>query len=333
MLPRPTHPAHDRTPGRGMRADPAALRDPGAVSTSATVTQRRLPALAALTAATAVWGSTFLVTKESLTDVAPTSFVAWRFGIAAVVLASVRPGRLRALSRHERQRATLLGLFVAAGFLLQTTGLQHTAAGVSGFLTGASVMLIPLVAAVAFGARIGAAGWAAVALAEVGLALLTRGGGGSPTLGAVLTLAGAVCFAVHVAGLSQWATPANAYGLTAWSVGVAAAASWVVSLLAGQAAVPESGGAWRALVYVAIVATCLGFGVQAWAQSALSATSAAVVMTLEPVFAAVIATALGSEDLPPAGWVGGLLVVVSMFVAELGPRDCCDARAPRIECC
>lgn len=299
-----------------------------------TLTARsRLPALAALLAATAAWGSTFLVTKHSLNDLAPTTFVTWRFGIAAVVLVALRPGRVRALSRAELRRGGLLGLSVASGFLLQTTGLQHTTAGVSGFLTGASVMLVPLVAAVAFGARVGSAGWAAVVIAGVGLGLLTDGGAAALSLGALVTLGGAACFAVHIAGLSQWASASNAYGLTAWSVVVATAVACVVSLVAGQAAVPTTGAAWRALLYVAVVATCVGFGVQAWAQSALSATTAAVVMTMEPVFAAVIATAVGGEHLAVAGWLGGLLVVSSMFVAELGPRQCCDAVAPRIECC
>jgi drug/metabolite transporter (DMT)-like permease len=293
----------------------------------------RLSALAALLAATAVWGSTFLVTKDSLVALAPTAFVAWRFGIAAVVLVAVRPDTVTALSRVELRRGLWLGLFIASGFLLQTEGLLDTPAGMSGFLTGASVMLIPLVAAVAFGARVGTAGWVAVLLCGVGLALLTSGGGSSLSLAAVLTLGGAACFAGHIAGLSQWATPANAYGLTAWSVGVAAVTSVAVSLLLGHAAFPDTGATWRALLYVALVATCLGFGVQAWAQSALSATTAAVVMTMEPVFAAAIATALGGEHLPVAGWIGGLLVVSSMFVAELGPRECCDALAPRIECC
>lgn len=274
-----------------------------------------------------------MVTKRSLADLEPATFVTWRFGIAALVLVALRPGRVRGLSRVELRQGGLLGFFVAFGFLLQTTGLRHTTAGTSGFLTGASVILIPLVAAAAFGARVGTAGWLAVVLAGSGLGLLTKGDGAALSVGPLLTLSGAACFAVHIAGLSQWATESNAYGLTAWSVAVAAAVAGAVSLMAGQAAVPATGAAWRALLYVALVATCVGFGVQAWAQSALSATTAAVVMTMEPVFAAVIATAVGGEHLPVAGWLGGLLVVVSMFVAELGSRQCCDAVAPRIECC
>jgi drug/metabolite transporter (DMT)-like permease len=149
-------------------------------------------------------------------------------------------------------------------------------------------------------------------------------------------LGGAVCFTGHITGLSQWASSANAYGLTAWSVAVAAllcAAAALSVRVGGGLAVPPSGGAWRSLAYLALAATCLGFVVQAWAQSALTATTAAVVMTMEPAFAALLAATVGDECLPAVGWLGGMLIVSSMFVAELGPRQCCDALSPRVECC
>ena len=76
-----------------------------------------------------------------------------------------------------------------------------------------------------------------------------------------MTLCGAACFAGHIAGLSEWATSANAYGLTAWSVGVAATVSGAVSVLTGQVGVPVTASAWQALLYVALAATCLGFAV------------------------------------------------------------------------
>jgi drug/metabolite transporter (DMT)-like permease len=285
-----------------------------------------------LLAATAVWGSTFLVTKVSLPGMSPASFLLWRFGLAAVVLVVARPGRLRGLSRLERRHGLLLGVFVGAGFLLQTTGLQQTPAGVSGFLIGTAVILTPLVASVFFGETVGRAGWTAVALSTAGIALLVLRST-SLTTGALLTIAGAGCFAVHIAALSRWATPHNAYGLTAWSVCVAAALSAVVAAAQGNLDGPPTETAWRSVTYLALVATCIGLVVQAWAQSALSATSAAVIMTMEPVFAAIIAVAIGGETIAVAGWIGGALVVSSMFIAELGPRDCCDALSPRIECC
>lgn len=103
-----------------------------------------LAATAALVAATAVWGSTFIVTKSSLDEIEPASFLTWRFGIGAVALLLIRPLATIRLSRAEVWRSGLLGVALAAGFLLQTTGLQHTLAGVSGFLTGAAVILTPV---------------------------------------------------------------------------------------------------------------------------------------------------------------------------------------------
>ena len=296
--------------------------------------KRTFPATAGLVAATAVWGSTFIVTKDSLDELDPASFLTWRFGIGAVALLLVRPRAVTRLTRPDRRRSAALGFALATGFLLQTTGLQHTLAGVSGFLTGAAVILTPVVAAVFFKEHIGAAGWAAVALCTLGIAVLAGGVSAPSSLGAALTLGGAACFAVHITGLSQWATRENAYGMTALSVTVAAVLCGVVAAVGADGiTVPTTLAAWQAAFYLGIVATCIGFAVQAWAQSALTATTAAVVMTMEPVFAAVIAIALGESGLGWLGWAGGLLVVAGMALAELGPRQCCDAMAPRVECC
>ena len=296
--------------------------------------KRTVPAIAALVAATAVWGSTFIVTKDSLDELDPASFLTWRFGIGAAVLLLVRPRAVTRLTRTDQRRSAALGVALAAGFLLQTTGLQHTLAGVSGFLTGAAVILTPVVAAVFFKEQVGAAGWAAVALSAVGIGVLAGGVTAGSSVGAALTLAGAACFAVHITGLSQWASRENALGVTTVSVVVAAVICGVVAAAGVDGiTVPTSAAAWRAAAYLGIVATCIGFAVQAWAQAALTATTAAVVMTMEPFFAAVLAVALGEAGLGWLGWAGGLLIVGGMALAELGPRECCDAMAPRVECC
>lgn len=295
-------------------------------------------AVLALLAATFVWGSTFLVTKQALPGTSAASFLVWRFGVAALVLVLLRPAAVVALSSPDRRRGVFLGVFLAAGFLLQTIGLRGTAAGVSGFLTGTAVVLTPVVAAAWFRQRVGPAGWVAVAVATAGIAVMSlRDVALSPP--ALLTLGGAACFAFHISSLSQWATRANAVGLTTVSVAVAAALCGSVALgggvvgLGGGLDLPSGWAGWRSVLYLAVGATCLGFVVQAWAQSQLHAATAAVVMTMEPVFAATIAATAGHESLGWSVWVGGLLVVASMFVAELGPRECCDAMSPRVECC
>ena len=293
----------------------------------------RLAASGALLLATAAWGSTFVVTKSSLGELAPSTFLLWRFGVAALVLGLVSGRRVRALSSTDRLRALVLGGFLGGGFLLQTTGLQDTSAGLSGFLTGSSVVMVPVVASVTSSSRVTRQGWLAVALSAVGLVLLTSGPGASLSTGALLTLAGAAGFAGHITALSAWATPSNALGVTTVSVVVAAVLCGAWSVLAGRLATPSTSGEWAAVLWVALVATCLGLAVQAWAQGALTATSAAVIMTMEPVFAAALAVAVAGEVLAPWAWVGGLLVVVAMGTAEIGARACCDVAAPRVECC
>jgi drug/metabolite transporter (DMT)-like permease len=320
---------------------------PDAVGVGSAPRVSRLPATAALVAATAAWGSTFLVTKQTLDELSPPAVLTWRFGLAAAVLVLARPAKVLALSGTERRRATVVGLFLGTGFLLQTVGLETTDAGTAGFLTGVAVIATPVAARVVFGERVEPLAWASVAVAALGVWLLA-GGPGGVTAGALLTLAGALGFTGHITCLSQWATPGNAYGLTGWSVAVAAllcaAAGAVSGALAGPGgtggsgvsdglAVPSSAGAWVSVAYLALVATCLGFVVQAWAQSQLNAAAAAVVMTMEPVFAALLAVTVGGESLAVIGWLGGALVVASMFLTELGPRGCCDVQSPRLGCC
>jgi drug/metabolite transporter (DMT)-like permease len=306
------------------------------VTASRTSHPGRVAASAALLMATAAWGSTFVVTKSSLDELAPATFLAWRFGVAAVVLLAVTWRRTLAMSPGELRRAVVLGMLLGVGFLLQTTGLQHTTAGLSGFLTGSSVVLVPLVAAAVFGHAVQPTGWAAAGLSAGGLLLLTRGPGtpgGTVTTGAIVTLLGAACFAGHITALGEWATPTNAAALTTISVAVAAGLCGLTALATDGPAAPPSRAAWTSVLYVALIATCMGLAVQAWAQSALSAVSAAVIMTMEPVFAAVLAVGVARESLGPAVWVGGLVIVAAMGVAEIGARECCDIASTRVECC
>ena len=293
----------------------------------------RAAASGALLLATAAWGSTFVVTKSALSELPPASFLSWRFGLAALLLLLGSARRTVALSGGDRRRGGVLGILLGVGFLLQTTGLRDTSAGLSGFLTGSSVVMVPVVASVLFASPVRRSGWVAVGLSAVGLWLLASGPGATVSAGALVTLAGAGCFAGHITALSQWARPGNALGLTTTSVTVAAAVCCVAAGATGDLVAPSSTSAWTAVAYLAVVATCLGLAIQAWAQGVLSAVAAAVIMTMEPVFAAVLALAFGGESLPPTTWVGGLVVVAAMGVAELGARDCCDAASPRVECC
>ena len=264
---------------------------------------------------TAVWGSTFFLIRDLVAHVPSADFLAVRFAIAAVVMFAVFRRQTLALSRADLLTGVGLGVLYGAAQLLQTTGLEHTDASVSGFVTGTYVVLTPVFGALIFRDRIAPSTWVAVGLATTGLAVLSLRGL-SIGYGEALTLASAALYALHIIGLGRFSRSHTATGL-------ATVQAFVIAVLCSVAAVPggitlpSDGGQWASLLYMALVAGAVALWAQTWAQSHLPATRAAIVMTLEPVFAAFFAVLAGGERLTARMLGGGALVLTAMYVVEL----------------
>ncbi len=275
----------------------------------------RTIATALLVLLTAVWGSTFFLIRDLVATVPPVDFLAIRFTIAAVLMVVIFRRPLRALDRRQWTAGLGLGAVYGLAQILQTIGLAHTDASVSGFITGSYVVLTPLLAAALLRERIPRSTWYAVLLAAAGLAVLSLRGV-SVGFGEALTLACAVFYALHIIGLGRLSTASNATGMAAVQV-------IVIAVVCSVAAVPDgitwpSGtGQWVSVLYMATAAGVLALWAQTWAQAHMSATRAAIVMTLEPVFAALFAVLFGSESLTARMVIGGLLVLSAMYLVEL----------------
>ncbi len=191
----------------------------------------------ALVGATAVWGATFVVVQDAVEQMPVVPFLFWRFAIAALVLAVLRPGAVRALTPDKRRHGLYLGLLLGGGYVLQTFGLLHTSATVSGFITGMFVVFTPLIAWAVLRQPIGPAVWFGVALATVGLALISLNGF-ALGFGELLTLGCAALFAGQIVGLGHWSTASDAYGLTVLQLGVVALMCLVASPVQGGLVVP-----------------------------------------------------------------------------------------------
>jgi drug/metabolite transporter (DMT)-like permease len=242
-----------------------------------------------------------------------------RFAIAAVVMAMVFRRQTLALRRREVLVGLCLGAVYGLAQLLQTVGLEHTDASVSGFVTGTYVVLTPLLSAVLLHERVPGSTWLAVLLATAGLAVLSLRGV-NVGYGEALTLAAAVLYALHIIGLGRYSTAASATGLaTVQAFAITAVA--LVAAVPGGVTLPQSGGQWASLLYMALIAGAVALWAQTWAQSHLPATRAAIVMTMEPVFAAFFAVLFGGESLTARMLLGGGLVLAAMYVVEvLGRR-------------
>jgi drug/metabolite transporter (DMT)-like permease len=272
----------------------------------------------ALVGVTAIWGSTFVVVKRAVEQIPVADFLAWRFALAALAMLLLRPRSVASLGTAGRRAGVLVGLALGAGYLLQTLGLQHTSAAVSGFITGMFVVLTPVVAFVLLRDRLSWIAGAAVLLATCGLALLSLHGW-SVGYGELLTLGCALAFALHIVGLGRWAPSFDAYGLAVVQL-LTTALLCLACAAPGGVAIPASWEVWGALALTALAATALAFVVQTWAQASLAPTRAAVIMTMEPVFAGVFAVLLAGEVLGVRTLAGAALVLAAMVLTEAGPR-------------
>ena len=272
----------------------------------------------ALVGVTAAWGSTFFMLKGAVTRVPAADFLAVRFAIAGVLLLGLAPRAVARLSPAARRHGVLLGLAYGTGQLLQTWGLEHTSASVSGFVTGMYVVITPLLGGLLLRQRVQPVIWVAVALATAGLAVLSLHGF-ALGYGEALTLVSAAIYAAHIVGLGAWSTPGEAFGLTVLQM-LTVAVTCTVAALPGGLTLPATAADWKVLLYMAVIAGAAALLLQTWAQAHLPPTRAAIVMTMEPVWAGGFAVTLGSEPVGLPLLIGGALALAAMFLAELGPR-------------
>jgi len=274
-------------------------------------------ALTALVGVTAVWGWTFIIVKDAIQLMPVMDFLAVRFTLAAALLFVLRPACLRGMSRRGYFRGVILGILLGMSYITQTQGLLDTSPAVSGFITGMAVVFTPLVAWLLLRQKIGVYAWLAVGLAIIGLALLSLRGWAFGK-GELLTLACAVFVAFHIIGLGQWSTQHDIYGLAFIQIATIA----VISLIAaapGGIMMPPDGETWWTIAITAVLATAAAFLVQTWAQSLVSPTHIAVVLTMEPVFAGVFSVAFGYEQVTIRIVLGAVCVLAGMLIVQLKP--------------
>jgi drug/metabolite transporter (DMT)-like permease len=293
-----------------------------------TPSQQRV-ATFSLVAVTAVWGSTFVVVKDAVDRMPVMDFLAWRFAIAAIVMAAARPRSVAALDARGRRVGVLLGLALGGGYVAQTFGLRHTPASISGFITGLFVVFTPLCAGVLLRKRIDVMTWVAVVVATVGLGLISLHGF-SIGHGEAITLLCALAFALHIVGLGEWSPSYDAAGLAVVQLTTVAVICIAIAAPSSLAPPPDW-GVWGAVLLTAVAATAIAFFIQTWAQAHLPPARAAVVMTMEPVFAGIFGVAIGGDSLGPRIVVGAVLVLGAMYLVELGPRQGKDATVQRFE--
>ncbi|MBP6083968.1 MAG: DMT family transporter [Candidatus Planktophila sp.] len=267
----------------------------------------------ALLLVAASWGWAFVIMKESIARQSVNNFLFSRFALAVIVMVLIRPQVFRFFDKDLVTRSAFAGTFLGAGYILQTLGLERTGAAITGFITGLYVVFTPLIAALVLKTRITMLTWGCVALATIGLGLLSIRGW-SVGIGELLILACAFCFGAHIISLGKWSSGRDAYAMTVVQLATCTLITGLASVAEGGYSPPPDWGVWATVVFTAVVCTAAAFMIQTWSQAHMSTTKVAVILTMEVVFAAVFAILFGGESLTLQTAVGGILVVIAMYV-------------------
>ncbi len=296
---------------------------PAPVDTGAPRPGARTPLVAtlALVLAAFLFGSTFLVVQDAVRKVDVLPFLAARFVVGAAVLLPLV--RRRTAPAGVLRAGTVAGGALAAGYLLQTYGLRHTTTSVSAFLTYLLVVFVPLIAAVWLKRPPTGPTVAGVVLACAGLVLLTGGAVGMGW-GELLTIGCAWAFALHIVVLARVAPRLDTAWLNIVQLAVVAALIVAAGVLAAGGTFVASfaafpGEVWFAALYTGVVVTAGAFMLQVWAQRVVGPTRTALVLILEPVFAAVLGYMAG-ERLGVGGALGAGLILAGILLSETSAR-------------
>ena len=258
----------------------------------------------------AVWGSSFVVMKDSLERQNVFSFLSSRFILAALLMFLYKPGVFRGLTKKFIYRGIIAGILLGGGYIFQTYGLTKTTVSNTGFITGLYLVFTPLISLIILKRHVLKIQWLAVVIATIGLFFISYNGV-TVGLGEILVLISAFIYGAHFVALGEWSDGKNTYALTFIQVATVAALTSIFAFKDGFQMAPDS-TVWLAILYTAFFATFIGFLIQTKAQSVMSATVASVLLATETPFAVFFGLYFHSDPLTLRIITGGSLVMAAM---------------------
>jgi len=263
-----------------------------------------------------VWGGTFVTVKDAVSRYPMYAFLTLRFAIAVLAFIVVVPSSVRLMRRDTLGVGVLAGLFLTAGYVFQTWGLQDTTVSRAAFITGMFVVITPALQALVLRRIPHLTTVVGVLLAVTGLWFLAGGSVDAWTIGDTRVLICAFALSGHFIVLGGLGTRHDVAPLTLVQLATVGVVSGFISLVSEPRGLPGDGGVWFALVLTGVFASAVAFAVQTYAQRILSPTKTALILIMEPVFGGIFGWFAG-ERLGLSGVVGSALIFAGMIVAEV----------------
>ena len=279
----------------------------------------KLTAQGCLILVTIIWGATFILVKEALNDCPPFFFATLRFGLATILAMILINRRIFQLTSNELIGGIICGFLLFIGYGFQNFGLMHTTASKSAFITSVSVLLVPILLVTFSHKAVKQKIWIAVSIATMGLYLLILPNGNGLNLGDILTVGCALGFALHIIVQDIYIKKdVQLLPFFCVQLGFVTLFSLVNSQIFESSDIIWSIKLFEAVIITGVLATFVAFLVMIWAQKILNPSETAIIFSVEPLSAALIATVFGGEILGIWGWIGGGLICLAVAYGESG---------------
>jgi len=265
-----------------------------------------------------IWGSTFAIIKGILDQIMPFTFLAYRFFWAAFILGLIFWKRLKNIDKIILGKGFLIGIFLFLGFTFQTVGLKYTTATKAGFITGLSVILVPIISHFFIREKISKNSIIGVILAVIGLWFLNYNSSFIFNFGDFLVLLCAVSFAMHIISVGLYARKVDYVLLVIVQLTTVFVLSFLMALFFERPGIHlyYPSGVWWSIILTGIFATALAFYMQNKFQRYSTATKTAIIFSGEPIFSAMFAYLLLGEKVGLIAWIGGLLIIFGMIISQ-----------------
>jgi len=265
-----------------------------------------------------IWGSTFAIIKDILDQITPFTFLAYRFFLATFLLYAMFWKKIKNIDKMILKKGSLIGIFLFLGYTFQTVGLKYTTATKAGFITGLSVVLVPVISYFFIKEKINRNSVIGVILAFIGLWFLNYGGSFSFNLGDFLVLLCAISFAMHIISVGLYTKKMDYIPLVIVELAIVLVLSLLTALTfeRPEIHISYSSKVWWSIVLTGVFATALAFYMQNRFQRYSTATKTAIIFSGEPIFSAMFAYLLLGEKVGLIAWIGGLLIILGMIVSQ-----------------
>ncbi|MEH7534037.1 DMT family transporter [Bacillus toyonensis] len=284
-----------------------------------------------------IWGATFVVVQNAMSFVGPFTFNGLRFLFAGIILLFVQMIFSQKTSKQDIKQSSFAGLivgfFLCVGYLLQTFGLLYTTSSKAGFLTGLSIVMVPILSFIFLKQKATIFVILGITVATAGLYLLTAADSFQFNIGDILVLGCAIAFAAHILINGFYSKKISPLLLSTSQVLTVGIFSSICAFLFEDWENLFSISLWTnhsflfALFLTSLFATSIAFFIQTSAQKHTSPTRVAIIFAMEPVFAALTGVLVANEQLSMSAIFGCLCIFLGMIFVELPSKTKKEAQA------